>query len=197
MGRSKATLPLPSGETFLTRVVRTLLDAGVDDVVVVVGHAAEAIVEDFVKSGLPARFVHNPAYELGQLTSLVAGVNLVDRPGLEAVLVTLVDLPLVSAATVRAVIDRYRQTHAPIVRPMNGDRHGHPLLIDRSLFEALRRADPREGAKSIVRANASPQGDVAVDDEGAFADIDTPSDYKQLVSMKAFAVDPRPPTEDY
>ena len=196
MRRPKALLPLPSGETFLTRIVRTLLDAGVDDVVVVVGHAAEAIVEDFIKSGLPARFVHNPAYELGQLTSLVAGLNLVDRPGVEAALVTLVDVPLVSAATVRALVDRYRQTRAPIVRPTNGDRHGHPLLIDRTLFEAVRRADPQAGAKSIVRANASPQGDIAVDDEGAFADIDTPSDYEQLVRVNALAVDPPPPTEN-
>ena len=37
MGRAKATLPLDGGDSFLTRIVRTFLDAGVDDVVVVVG----------------------------------------------------------------------------------------------------------------------------------------------------------------
>ncbi len=71
MGRAKATLPLGS-DTFLTRIVRTYLAAGVDDVVVVVGHDAPTIVESFAPSGLPARFVVNRAYDRGQLSSLVA-----------------------------------------------------------------------------------------------------------------------------
>jgi CTP:molybdopterin cytidylyltransferase MocA len=82
---------------------------------------------------------------------------------------------------VRAVIDRYRSSAAPVVRPTSGTRHGHPLLIDRSLFEGLRRADPVAGAKPIVRAHASAAGDLAIDDEGAFADIDTEEDYKRWV----------------
>jgi molybdenum cofactor cytidylyltransferase len=91
--------------------------------------------------------------------------------------VTLVDVPFVAVSTVRAVVDRYRQTHAPIVRPVSGARHGHPVLIDRSLFAAIRAAEPSVGAKEIVRAHASSAGDVEVEDEGAFADIDTPDQY--------------------
>jgi len=181
MGRAKATLPIDAHDTFLTRIVRTFLAAGVDDVVVVVGHEAEAIAASFAASGLPARFVVNPEYDRGQLSSLVAGLGLVDRPGVAAVLVTLVDIPLVSEATVRAVVERYRRTGAPVVRPTSGDRHGHPLLIDRGLFDALRRANDESGAKPVVRAHASAAGDVAVDDEGAFTDIDTVKDYEQVV----------------
>lgn len=185
MGRAKATLPLEGDDTFLTRIVRTLLEAGVDDVVVVVGHEADTIVSDFSASGLPARFVLNQDYDRGQLSSLVAGLGVVDRPGVAGVLVTLVDVPLVSADTVRAVLDRYRRTHAPIVRPTSGSRHGHPLLIDRSLFDALRAADPEAGAKPIVRAHASAEGDVEVADEGAFLDIDTAEEYARAVSGRS------------
>ena len=46
MGRTKATLPLGRGDTFLTRIVRTLRDAGVEDVVVVVGHEPETDSEE-------------------------------------------------------------------------------------------------------------------------------------------------------
>ena len=186
MGRAKATLPL-GDDTFLTRIVRTYLDAGVDDVVVVVGHEAEAIVRSFAASGLPARFVVNRDYDRGQLTSLVAGLGVVDRPGVAAALVTLVDVPLVAASTVRAVIDRYRETHAPIVRPTSGERHGHPLLIDRSLFDALRAADPALGPKPVVRVHASAAGDLAIADEGAFIDIDTVEEYERAVSGRSNA----------
>ena len=179
MGRAKALLPL-GGDTFLSRIVRTFLAAGVDDVVVVVGHDAEAIVGAF-PSELPVRFVENRGYDRGQLSSLLTGLAVIDRPGVRAMLVTLVDVPLVMPATVRAVIDRYRQTHAPVVRPTSGSRHGHPLIIDRSLFDALRGADAEAGAKPIVRTHASPAGDVEIEDEGAFVDVDTIEEYERLV----------------
>src|SRR5262249_17095621 len=185
MGRAKATLPAGGSDTFLTRIVRTFRDAGVDDLIVVVGHDADAIARSFAASGLPARFVINREYDRGQLSSLIAGLNAIDRPGVTAVLVTLVDVPLVSAATVRAVVDRYRASRAPIVRPTSGARHGHPLLIDRSLFDELRRADPAEGPKPVVRRHASPAGDLAITDEGGFTDIDTEEDYRRWVSRSS------------
>jgi molybdenum cofactor cytidylyltransferase len=180
MGRAKAMLPFDGDDSFLSHIVRTFLAAAVDDVVIVVGHEADAVVSAFPRD-LPARFVENRDYDRGQLSSLIAGLRAIDRPGVEAVLVTLVDVPQVSTATVRAVIDRYRQTHAPIVRPTSGSRHGHPLLIDRSLFAALGSADPETGAKPVVRAHASAAGDVETTDEGAFTDIDTLEEYEHFV----------------
>jgi molybdenum cofactor cytidylyltransferase len=178
MGRPKALLPAGPNETFLTRIIRTLQESGVDDIVVVVGHDAEAIVAATGDGPATARFVLNPDYETGQLSSLLAGLAVVDRPGVQACLVTLVDVPFLASTTVRAVIDRYRKTHAPIVRPVDGERHGHPVLVDRSLFAMLRTASPATGAKSVIRAHASPAGDVPVSDEGAFRDIDTPEDFE-------------------
>lgn len=185
MGRAKASLPLDATDTFLTRIVRTFLEAGVDDVVVVVGHEADAIVSSFSASGLPARFVVNHDYDRGQWSSLVAGLGVVDRPGVSATLMTLVDVPLVTADTVRAVLACYRRTHAPVVRPTAGSRHGHPLLVDRSLFAELRAADPAEGAKPVIRAHASAAGDIAIADEGAFRDIDTEEDYLRMISDRS------------
>jgi len=182
MGRAKATLSVDATDTFLTRIVRTFLEAGVDDMIVVVGHEADAIVSSFSASGLPARFVVNHEYDRGQWSSLVAGLGVVDRPGVSAALITLVDVPLVTSETVRAVIDCYRRTRAPVVRPTSGTRHGHPLLVDRSLFHELRAADPAAGAKPIIRAHASTAGDLDIADEGAFLDIDTEEDYRKMIS---------------
>lgn len=180
MGRSKPNLPLGGG-TFLTHLVGTLLDAGTDDVVIVLGHEMEAVLQTFAKSGLPARFVENADYASGQLSSLLAGLQVVDRPGVIATLVTLVDVPLVSADTVRAVVEHYSRTRLPVVRPTRGQQHGHPLLVDRSMFELLRRADPTEGAKPVVRAHATTQGDLEIADDGAFTDIDTLEEYERAL----------------
>lgn len=181
MGQPKALLPLDADQTFLSRLVFTLCEAGLEDVVVVVGHHAPAIIEAFDRSPAVARFVVNDDYERGQLSSLQAGLRVVDRPGVVAALVALVDVPLVSASTVRTILERYRRTHAPIVRPVRGGRHGHPVLIDRVLFDQLQAADPAEGAKSIIYAQVSPAGDVEIDDDWAFVDIDTPAEYERAL----------------
>jgi molybdenum cofactor cytidylyltransferase len=181
MGRPKPLLPLANGETFVTRLVRSFVEAGVDDVVVVLGHEADAVAAKLIESGVPARVVINEAYQTGQLSSVLRGLNAIDRPGVRAMLLTLVDVPLVSPATIRAVVDRYKATNAPIVRPVRGDEHGHPVLIDRILFPSLRAADPGIGAKPIVRDHVSSAGDVTVDDEGAFFDIDTPEAYEHAL----------------
>jgi molybdenum cofactor cytidylyltransferase len=176
MGQTKALLPL-GAETFVSRIVRSFRAAGVEDVVVVVGHDATRVSEALNRLEPPPRIVLNPEYESGQLSSILAGLRAIDRPGVRAMLLTLVDVPLVSPETVRAVVLRYRSTSAAVVRPVSGSLHGHPVLIDRQLFPQLCAADTASGAKPIVRAHASEAGDVEVDDEGAFTDIDTPAEY--------------------
>jgi molybdenum cofactor cytidylyltransferase len=179
MGRPKALLPIGS-DTFVTRVCRTLLEAGVDDLVVVAGDEHGAVAGALARAGLPARVVENPRRAEGQLSSVLAGLAVADRPGVEAALVHLVDAPLVRPDTARAVIDAFLRTRAPIVRPAIGGRHGHPVLFARGVFDDLRRADPSAGAKAVVRAHAAEVCNVEVDDEGACQDIDTPEAYARL-----------------
>jgi molybdenum cofactor cytidylyltransferase len=185
MGRSKALLKVGS-ESFLNRITRTLYEAGVDEVIVVVRGAADeasATLEDVPRR---ARLIVNPRPDDGQLSSLLVGLRAADRPGVRAVLVTLVDLPLISVDTVRAVLDAYRRSQgARIVRPTLNGRYGHPVIFDRTLFEELRRADPAAGAKSVVRAHQADTINVEAADEGAFLDIDTPEDYAMRITGPA------------
>ena len=131
-------------------------------------------------TGLPARVVENRRRDEGQLSSVLAGLAVADRPGVDAVLVHLVDAPLVRPETARAVLDAFFRTHAPIVRPSVGGRHGHPVLFARGVFDELRRADPGVGARGVVQAHAADVCNVPVDDEGACRDVDTPEDYARL-----------------
>lgn len=182
MGRPKALLSTgASDECFVTRLVATLRAAGVDDVIVVVGVEGDAVVARLVMEPLPPRVVRNPHPERGQLSSLLCGLTVVDRPGVRAMLVAPVDLPFVLPATVRAVLDRYRATGAPIVRPVCGGRGGHPVVFDRELFDELRRADPAQGARAVVRRWARLAVEVLVEDEATVFDIDTPEEYAEAL----------------
>ena len=185
MGRTKALLSVgSSGETFLHRIIRVLREGGADAVVVVIGGDAAAVRASLPRDDAQVSAVENPRYEEGQLSSLLVGLAAAEQrhDNVEAVMMTLVDLPLISAATVRAVRDAFlANPGAPLVRPRRGARHGHPVIFNRSIFGELRRADPSTGAKPVVHAHAAEEVNVDVDDEGAFIDIDTPQDYDRFI----------------
>ena len=181
MGRPKALLPIgSSGETFFDRVTRTLLEAGIKTTSSSWGRMPKpsAPVRGRARR---VRIVDNPDYEQGQLTSLLAGLRALDTARATAALVTLIDVPLVSVATVRTLIAAQRERGAPVVRPVSNGRHGHPVIFGRELFEELQRADPAQGAKPVVRAHAAQMIEVPIDDEGAFTDIDTREDYERFI----------------
>jgi molybdenum cofactor cytidylyltransferase len=185
MGRPKALLPIgPGGATFFDRVTGTLLEAGVSDIFVVVGADAEAI-RSAARPRPGVTIIDNPDYEHGQLTSLLAGLRAIDVVRATAVLMTLIDVPLVGSGTVRRLIDIQRQRGAPIVRPVSKGRHGHPVIFGRELFDELHRADPTRGAKPVMRAHAAEMIEVTIDDEGAFTDVDTPEEYQRIIGLLA------------
>lgn len=181
MGRAKAVLPLgATGETVLARVIRGLVAGGATDVTVVAGAHIDAVRSAMPSTDRRIRLVEHGGWQQGQLSSLIAGLDAVADPQLEAVLVTLVDVPLVRPDTVAAVLRAWRSTRAPITRPVDGDRHGHPVIFDASVFDALRAADPRVGAKAVFASHRARILDVPVTDEGAFLDLDTPQDYERI-----------------
>ena len=176
MGRPKALLPAAGG-TFVRTILAVLRDGGVADAVVVIRPGHEALAAEVAAAG-HGRAVINPRADEGQLSSLLAGLDAIDDERLEAALVTLVDVPFVTAATIRLLVARAAASSAPIVRAVHGGRHGHPVIFKRSVFAALRAADPSVGAKEVVRSAGIE--DVEVDDPGVLMDIDTPADYARL-----------------
>jgi molybdenum cofactor cytidylyltransferase len=176
MGRPKALLDA-GNRTFIRRILDTLREAGLPEAVVVVRAGQEEIVAAVEAAGF-GRTVVNPRAEEGQLSSLIAGLDAIDRPGVEAALVTLVDVPLIGPDAVRLLLARATVSAAPVIRAVHQGRHGHPVIFTRSLFEALRRADPAVGAKAVVRA--VPIEDVETGDPGVVDDVDTPEEYARL-----------------
>lgn len=131
MGSDKALLAY-GGSTFLERIVATLRAAGMDHVTVVLGHHAAEIQRAVKLSGIEA--VVNRDYRLGQTSSLQAGLQALDKQGVDAVVLCLVDHPAVSAEVVKMLITTFENSHAPVVIPTHKGRCGHPVLIARPLL---------------------------------------------------------------
>lgn len=158
-------------ESFLDRIIRVLREGGVEEIIVVLEDAADAIRAMVPPTRPQVRLIENTHPDHGQFSSLLVGLRAAHRPGVRAVLVTLVDVPLVSADTVRTVLRTYKERKgALIVRPAREGQPGHPVLFDRALFQELRQADPAGGVRSVVLAHQADAVNVEVTDAGAFTE---------------------------
>lgn len=175
MGRPKALMPV-GDQTFLRAAVETLAEGGCGDVVVV---TADADVESEARSA-GARVAWNDATESQQIDSLRLGLDAAGD-GARVAVVLPVDHPLVLPATVRALIEASMASPGAIVRPVRHGRPGHPTLFPRAAWPALRHRDLPEGARSVVDDPAVETVDVAVEDDGVVADIDTPEAFARYV----------------
>jgi molybdenum cofactor cytidylyltransferase len=172
MGRNKVLLRL-GGETVLRRAARAALAAGLDPVLVVLGHEADRAEAEL--AGLPVRVVRNPRHDLGINTSLSSGAEAVPD-GAEAAVVLLADMPGVDAALIRQVVSRYRETGAPLVTALYGGIPAPPTLYDRSLLPELRGGEGEGRGRELVRRHWERAEKVACP-ESALADLDVPADY--------------------
>jgi molybdenum cofactor cytidylyltransferase len=174
MGRNKLLLEL-GGETVVRRSARAAIGAGVDRVVVVLGHEAERVGAEL--SGLPCLAVVNPDHAQGVGTSLHLGV---ERAASEAgaVVVVLADMPFVTAGMIGTVVARYRATGKPLVVSQYGDVEAPPILYDRALFGELLSVPGERCAKVVVRRHKHEAAVVPWPVE-ALRDIDVADDYER------------------
>ena len=181
MGSPKALLLTRDGRPFVAAIAETFAAAGITEIVVVTGRDHERITAALAHERLPAppEVVRNLDPSRGQLSSLLLGIDSLPAAAPAAV-VTLVDVPLMTAETVSLVISEWRRTGAPIVRPAIGERHGHPVVFDRRLFQELRQAPLDVGAKAVFLAHSAEIVNVPVTDTGCLVDVDTPADYEAL-----------------
>lgn len=171
MGEPKALLDW-GGEPLIRYQIRQLQDAGVDEVVVVLGYRADDIHRKL--HGLTYRSVLNPIYQLGRAGSLRAGAKAISQEA-SAIVLLNVDQPR-PAELIRSVIEAHT-SEASATRPVHGDDHGHPVVLAGRLRGALITAtEDQQGLKGVL-ANFT---DTIVDvpsDERCLVDMNTPDDY--------------------
>jgi len=174
MGTQKLLLVL-DGEPLVRRTVRQVLDAGFDEVLVVVGHE-EAEVRAAL-NGLPIRHAVNRGYAAGMGSSFRTAVE--HLAGSEAAMFALADQPFVTSREYAEVLGAYR-THRPaIVSVRYGDVAAPPHLFARPLFGEL--AALTHGARSVLERHRGESVVLQFPPE-LLQDIDTPEDYERARS---------------
>jgi molybdenum cofactor cytidylyltransferase len=187
MGTDKALLPwppqiagqVPSRETFLSAAIASLTLA--TDFVLIVAGKNEAVLAPIVYAN-GASLVINPDPARGQFSSLQLGLHEVLNRGRDAAIITLVDRPPISSATVQLLRDAFEAAPSDVwaVVPDFSGQHGHPYLAGRELIEAFLQAPATASAREVERSYQDHIQYVAVSDPFVALNINTPEDYAAL-----------------
>lgn len=176
MGRCKQLLPLDS-QTVIARCLETLLTAGLDEVIVVVGPHGEEVGR--AARAYPVRVVVNTDPEADMAASLRRGRQALSH-GITGVVVALCDYPLVTAETVAQLVAEHRRGPRKILIPCHNGRRGHPPLVPRQVLDSL--TAPLT-LRDVLRENQQQVEHVPVDDGGVLLDMDTPEDYRRVLKF--------------
>lgn len=165
-GGPKALADTGSGPWVL-RALDVLVDC--DPRIVVIGAYADQVQALLPPTVIPVR---NPDHHTGMASSLRAGLDALPADA-DAVLVSLVDLPDLTAAVSRRLL-AHATSRAVLARASYHGRAGHPVLIGADHLPAVRGSltDPDAGAGNYLRtahALAVECGDLA-----SGVDVDSP-----------------------
>jgi molybdenum cofactor cytidylyltransferase len=129
-----------------------------------------------------ASLVRNPNPERGQFSSLQVGLREVLSHGRDSAMVTLVDRPPATEATLNTLCSAFAEAASEVwaVIPEYKGKHGHPFLVAREMIEAFLKATPTATAREIEHQNLRHISYVAVDDARVTMNVDTPEDYAAL-----------------
>ena len=176
LGRPKQLLDL-GGVPVLEHVVQAALSSPLDEIVLVLGHAAREIAEALPPRGR-VRVALNPDHALGQSTSLKVGLRAADAES-RAALILLGDQPGIRVDAIEAVLATWLRIEPLAVQAAYEGRSAHPTLFDRRVWRELEGATGDEGARVILARHPEWR---ALAEVGGHApdDIDTAADYRRV-----------------
>jgi len=161
------------GRPLLEHALRAMTAAPVGRVVVVLGALVEEVTATVDLHG--AEPCPCERWDEGQAASLACG--LAELADCEAVVVTLGDQPRMSPDAIRRVIGA-RGSGAAAVRATYRGAPGHPVLLERDLFESFRDVTGDHGARNLLLSVQVRE--VPCEVLGGGEDVDTPAELDAL-----------------
>lgn len=174
---NKLSLPV-NGQALLYRTVQTLLNSNVQELVVVLGHEAEAA--QCLLHDLNVRTVYNRNYTEGQMTSVHCGLAALNE-ACEGVMICLTDQPLLTTQDINHLIDAFlmRETGS-IVVPTYQNQRGNPIILSYTHREEILSGGRNLGCKRLIERNPELVIKIEMDNDHWVFDLDTPNDYALL-----------------
>jgi CTP:molybdopterin cytidylyltransferase MocA len=171
-------------EPFTVRILNNLRSAGIpsDNVVLILGHKFDEFRPQLPDLG-STKIIDNPNYELGQFSSIRAGIAEHAKTAVQGTLMCLVDQPHLLPETFQAVLDAAEDNPEKIIIPTYQDRGGHPVFIPEFLFQVILDYSDVNTLREVFNQHRESINRIPVDDPGLLKDTDYPEDLEEVESL--------------
>ena len=173
---NKLALPV-AGEPLLRRTAETLLRAGLQEIVVVIGHEQETARG--LLRGLPLVIVCNDNYAEGQMTSVHCGMGALQQ-ACDAVLICLADQPLLEVDDLQQLVDAFSCCPTSVLVPTYRGERGNPIVLAYEHRQQILAGDRSLGCKRLIKKHPELVTAVEMDNDHLVFDLDTPEAYQRL-----------------
>lgn len=174
MGMPKAVLELEGGRSFLQGLTSTFAKAGCE-VLAVVGAGADEVRLHPARAAL----VENPDWPAGQFSSVRVGLTAALGEGADVVLIHPVDVPMIRASTVKAVLGALDGHDAAV--PQYEGASGHPLALTRAAaLKVLAMTDVPHLEAALGRLDVAK---VVTRDPAVLVNLNTPEIYERVLGV--------------
>ena len=180
MGKQNKLLLPVAGEALLVKLIKSVCDSDVGQVIVVIGHEAEKIRRKL--NNFPLSFVYNPNFSEGMTTSIKSGVKEVS-PDCDGYMICLADMPFINTSEINKLIHAYAQNRIKekrlIVIPVYQGHRGNPVLFSTEFREDILEHKMEYGCKGVIMKNFESVKEIEMDDDSMLLDVDTLEDYQR------------------
>ena len=180
MGKQNKLLLPVAGEALLVKLIKSVCDSEVGQVIVVIGHEAEKIRREL--NNFPLSFVYNPNFSEGMTTSIKSGVKEVS-PDCDGYMICLADMPFINTSEINKLIHAYAQNRIKekrlIVIPVYQRHRGNPVLFSTEFREDILEHKMEYGCKGVIMNNFESVKEIEMDDDSMLLDVDTLEDYQR------------------
>ena len=181
MGKQNKLLLPVCGEALLVKLVKSVCDSDVDQVLVVIGHEAEKIRLEI--NNLPLSFVYNPNFREGMTTSIKSGLKEVS-PDCDGFLICLADMPFINTTEINKLVHAYIHNRIKekrlIVVPVFQGHRGNPVLFSSEFRNDILEHKKESGCKGVIMNNYEYVKEIEMDDDNMLFDVDTMEDYQRV-----------------
>lgn len=183
MGEPKQLLEW-EGETLLDRALRQAQIVEDTSIVLVLGANAE-LIQASLRRG-KYQIAWNENWSTGMGSSIACGLQklLAGPVPLAAVLISLVDQPLITSAHFKKIIENFKKNSPEIIAASYGNTLGVPALFSADLFSELLTLSGQKGAKAIISKYKDTLTELPF--PAAHVDLDTPEEWEVFLAQKNF-----------
>ncbi|AXT49336.1 nucleotidyltransferase family protein [Aquimarina sp. BL5] len=177
LGSPKQLLPWKNSSLIVNEIEKSLQLRTLTTFVVLGAHF-ETIQKEI--KHFPVEILHNTNWESGMGASISFGIEHIvkNEKNVEAVLITLVDQPLIDEEHLNNLISKFNKNQEAIIATSMKDRIGVPAIFSKRYFNELLELNEDYGARQIIKKYKDLI--IATDGKDKTYDIDTKEQYKRL-----------------